>query len=67
VPLTPADIRALAEAHGLRVVSSALRRSDVIVAADTTELRPIDRLHRRRGTRLMVERTFWMSIHADMD
>ena len=67
VPLTPADMRALAEEHGLRVVSSALRRSDVIVAADTTELRPIDRLYRRRGTRLMVERTFWMSIHADMD
>jgi len=67
VPVAPDQARAMAEAHGLVVVTSMFRRPDVIVAADTSSLGRMDRLHRRRGSRVMVERTFWISIDAEVD
>jgi probable blue pigment (indigoidine) exporter len=67
VPVAPDQARAMAEAHGLVVVTSIFRRPDVIVAADTSSLGRMDRLHRRRGSRVMVERTFWISIDAEVD
>jgi drug/metabolite transporter (DMT)-like permease len=67
VPITPEQAQAMAEEHGLKVVTSLFGKADVLVAADIDGLGALDRLRRRRGARLMVERTFWMSIDADVD
>lgn len=66
-PIDLAQASALARDRGLEVVRWPGRSCALLVAADAEVLGPLARWRKRRGARLMVERSFWRAIGVSTD